>query len=385
MDTDGEDEGLRTTYGPAGGASPESEPEAEPPPEPMAEPVAGRDRQVAGGLAVALLVLFFTPWFNARPFLHASGAGMVSWTSRYLDDLPRRDFDVSMLVPYLALLIPLGAVACLALLASGRRARGVAIATGLVAPVLFVYLLVRAGTSTFKVLDAGAYLTLVCSLALYLVAAGVRPAARARPALAVGLTALVVACFAVPAGATERVDSALFTAYANNRTTLAPARAAAPVTTTTTMATTTTSVETTTTVAAPVAVASTTTTSTSTTTTTAKPRCPSNGPTSTITLFHYDQTAPDSQRYSVDVRGTLENRTGAAIDLTTIEVGVFLNGSEVGHISIAANRTLETNTALEFGTDDAIVDSPGGPPSDAQVTAVPYTWHDGRLAACAKP
>src|SRR5438128_2177484 len=86
------------------------DPNTAPPPVPVLEqarhePSAiGRGLSTQAALAAGLAVAFFLPWFNAPGFLSSSGVGMLSW-------LPSRVHGVESVVPYLAVLIPLGASA----------------------------------------------------------------------------------------------------------------------------------------------------------------------------------------------------------------------------------------------------------------------------------
>jgi hypothetical protein len=345
-------------------------------------------------LAAALFALFFVPWFDVSGFVASSGYGMLRWTSRFLDDLPSRDFDVGMLVPYLAVLIPLGAVAIILRSQLGYRSRRLAIATGLVAPFLLLYGLAREGGDLFKVLEAGAYLTLAFSLALLATGFGVLASRWGLLATAVGTALLVILAFALPAALQDPVDSRVFAAYAADRTSLtAPEKkkakdtsddeVAAPTTTSTLLVTASTEVPVTTSTTA--GTATTTVVATTAATVAAGTTCPTSGPVAAVTYFHYDETAPSSNSYLVDVRGTVDNRTKASMDVSSIEVDVLRGGTRVGHFSVAANRTLAPGQTLEWFQDDTLISSPDSPPTSAVVSVVPYTWHDAAYAGCARP
>ena len=337
-------------------------------------------------LALALIALFFVPWFDADGFLRSSGAGLVGWTDQYIVDLPEGAFERQMLVPYLAVLIPIGALVVCALAIVGRQVKWLTIATALVAPLLLAYALIREGGDVFRVLEAGAYLTLAVSLGLLASAFGLLASRWGRVTLAGGLALAVVAAFVIPAAVQDDVDSPLFAAYAANRTSLEDEEAPEDTDDEVATATTTTTLV----VTASTVLEATTTTTAATSTTRATVAavtsgCPSSGPTSTLEIFHFDQAAPGSDNYFVDVRGITENRTGASINVSSIEVAVRRNGTEVGRISIPANRTLASGQALDWFRDDATIVSPGAPPSSADVVSVPYSWSDGRFASCARP
>jgi hypothetical protein len=306
---------------------------------------------------------------------------MVSWTSSYLNDLPRSDFDIGLLVPYLAVLIPLGAVAIVVRTRFGHSARRLAVATGLVAPLLFLYAIVRSGASLFKVLDAGAYLTLVCSLALVATAAGVR-----RPRmLAPGLAGLVVLAFAIPVVAQGRVTSPVFAAYAADRTSLvapeaAHQRATKAVETAVAPADTTTTTIVLTTSDATATAATTTTTRATTTAVVPTGGCPSKGPSSGVDRFAWEQQG-GSDSWTVDVQGTVVNGTGAVMDISSVEVAVLRDDVEVSRLRVDAGRTVGSGQTMQFFRNGETVQSSGAPTS-AVVVSVLYTWHDAAQASC---
>lgn len=435
------DDDLRGIYGPGEEPAPEpapvvdevGEPVVEPAAEPSAaEPVAtgeetqpvvvwddqaaaqtivvdevARDEPVGPSrtqllLAAALLVLFFVPWFDAGNFVESSGLGLVSWTSRFLNDLPSRDFDLDMLVPYLALLIPVGAMACIIRSRFGHRLRPLAIATGAVAPVLFLYALARSGGDLIRVLEPGAYLTLFCSLALMATGFVVLASRWGLVPLAIGSAVLIALAFLIPAATNDSIDSPLFAAYASDRTSLGPrtsddlddAEQAAPVTvppdaseqtasTDVSAVTTTTVVGSTTTVVA--AVTGTTVVVVGTTPpATARP-CPSGGKTTTLERFHYDETGPGSNTYAVDVRGTIVNRANASMNVSSVEIDVMRGSTVVGHISVSIGGSLGPNDSVQWFRDNVIISSPDSPPSGGVITAVPATWSDPAFAGCATP
>src|SRR5437588_560399 len=81
----------------------------------------------------------------------ASGAGMLSW-------LPGRGHGLDRGVPFLAVLVPLGAVVVLVQWWRGEPLRLPATAAGAIAPVLVVYALLRGqGLALLRVADVGAY------------------------------------------------------------------------------------------------------------------------------------------------------------------------------------------------------------------------------------
>ena len=335
-------------------------------------------------LALALIALFFVPWFDADGFLRSSGAGLVGWTDRFIVGLPEGAFEQQMLVPYLAVLIPIGALIVCALAIVGRQVKWLTITTALIAPLLLAYAVIREGADVFRVLEAGGYLTLAVSLGLLASAFGLLASRWGRVTLAGGLALAVIAAFVLPAAMQDDVDSPLFAAYAANRTGLADDTPDDEVATATTTTWNYTPLQ----VTASTALAATTTTTSATTTTGATAvtsGCPSRGPVSALEIFQFDQQAPNSDTYLVDVRGTTDNRTGTAVNVASIEIAVRRNGTEVGRISIAANRTLPSGQALQWFQDDALIQSPGAPPSSADVLSVPYTWSDGRFASCARP
>jgi hypothetical protein len=298
-----------------------------------------------------------------------------------------------MLVPYLAVLIPIGALACIAVIAQRRRpTRWLAVVTGLVAPVLLVYALARGGGDVFRVLHVGAYLTLACSLALVATGLGLFASRWGRAAIAV-LALLVLAAFLVPAVAQDDVDSRVYAAYAADRTTLAPSEPSAddevvappprsvPTTTTTSATTPPTTAALVTTSVQPEP----TTGPPNTGVQTASSGCPGRGPTESVTSFNFDQVESGGDQYYVDVRGTIRNSTGATITVSSIQVAVRSNGAEVGRISITANDTLRSGETLNFFSDDQLIQSPGSPPSSADVVAAPDHWSDARFASCPRP
>ncbi len=430
-----EDDDLRQHFGPDGEALPEpgadaapvepvaAEPAADapaaeevdpgPPTEPVvhwddqpaapAAPVAAEEEEVVvvdapraftsrgiALLALALIALFFVPWFDADGFLRSSGAGLVSWTDQFIVDLPDGGFERQMLVPYLAVLIPIGALVVCALAVLGRQLRWLTVAIALIAPLLLVYAVAREGADVFRVLEAGAYLTLACSLALLAAAFGLLASRWGRVTLVGGLALAVVAAFVIPAVAQDDVDSPLFAAYASNRTTLdRPSSSGTTVTdtddevaspTTTLLLTATTVLTATSTTTGP-----TTTTGLAAAVTSTTTPCPRTGPRSVLSIFRFDQQAAGSDVYFVDVRGTTENRTGASINIGSIEVAVRRDGVEVGRLIIPANRTLASDQALDWFREDESVTSPGGPPTTADVVSVPYSWTDARFASCPRP
>ncbi|MEY2475870.1 MAG: hypothetical protein QOG87_1185 [Actinomycetota bacterium] len=393
-----EDDGLRQQFGPDGEALPGPVAEAEPA-EPGAPVVVAEDdvvvvdgpraftSRVVALLALGLIALFFVPWFDAGGFLRSSGAGLVSWTDRYIIDLPRGTFERQMLVPYLAALIPIGALVVCALAVLGRQVRWLTVATALIAPLLLVYAVAREGADVFRVLEAGAYLTLACSLALLAAGFGLAASRWGRVTLAGALALAVVAAFVIPALAQDDVDSRLFAAYASNRTTLdRPSSGGTTVTDTEEVASPTTTLVLT---ATTVLQVTTTTVATSTTavgaaTTTTNP-CPRTGPRTVLDVWRFDQQAPGSDVYFIDVRGTTENRTGQSVNIGSIEVAVRRDSTEVGRITIPANRTLGSDQALDWFRDDETITSPGGPPTAADVVPVSYSWTDARFASCPRP
>jgi hypothetical protein len=291
-----------------------------------------------------------------------------------------------MLVPFLALLIPILAVVCVVVALQGRSTRSLAIAAGLVAPVLCLYALAREGGDVFRVLDVGAYLAIACSLALLATGIGLLASRRGRVAVIAGTAALLVAAFVIPAVAQGDVDSELYAAFASDRTTLEPVlftpdagvvAAPARVAPTTSALVTTTVLARTTTTAAP-----------ATTTTAAQvvtPACPGAGPTPAVSSFRAEQVEAGSDTYYIHVRGTVQNRTGTTVRIVRIEVAVRSNGTELRRLSIPANRSLRSDETLEWFSDNETVVSPGAPPSSADVVAVPYSWNDPRLASCPRP
>jgi hypothetical protein len=363
-------------------APPDAAPPAEEPP-----PPGPRRNWAAAAFAGALIALFFLPWFNAGGLLSSSGAAMVAWTDRFLAELPRRQFHGSMLVPYAAVLILAGALAVVVQALRRRPVRLLAVGTALVAPLLLAYAVAREGSSVFKVLDVGAYLTLVASLGLLVVALLGTWTRAARGFLLGGLTVLVIAAFVIPQVAQDDVDSQYFAAFAKGETSLAeptPRSKPADSGTSTAAATTTTTVAE---VALPAETS--TTEAPGSTTTTAAQRgasggCPSNRPSAEVTRFTYEQQSAESTTYVVDVEGRVLNRTSAAVDVSSISFVVVRGSSQVASDRVDAGRTVAANGSLNWWSRGFIVESPDGPPTEAQVTGLVYAWNDPSLSSCAR-
>jgi hypothetical protein len=373
--------------------TPEAEtPEAEPDePEPEREERArshSRRDLAAAALAAALVVLFFVPWFIADGLLASSGAGLVAWTEGFLAEQPGNAFRGALLVPYLALLIPAGALVVLALALRRRPHRVLAIGTALVAPLLLAYAWVRDGTTIFKVLDVGAYLTLVASIGLLVVALLGTWTRRVRGFLTGALAVLVVAAFIIPSVAEGAVDSPYFAAFAAGTHTL-PRRShprARPDSGTSAVAATTT-----TTIAEAALPDETTTTAAPGSSTTAvvvergaTGGCPSGRPVAEVTRFSSQQESPGSTRWVVDVEGQVITRASAAADVSSVSFVVLQGSTQVGGDTVPAGRTLAANASLNWWSRGLVVESPGGAPNDAQITNLAYAWNDGSLSACAR-
>jgi hypothetical protein len=368
---------------------PGPEPKEQEPKEPEAKerpPAAGRRDLAAAAFAAALVVLFFVPWFIADGLLASSGAGLVAWTEGFLAEQPGNAFRGALLVPYLTLLIPAGALVVLALALRRRPHRVLAIGTALVAPLLLAYAWVRDGGTIFKVLDVGAYLTLVASIGLLVVALLGTWTRRARGFVTGALAVLVVAAFVIPSVAEGEVDSPYFAAFAAGTHSL-PRRShprPRPDSGTSTVAATTT------TTIAEVALpdeTSTTEAPGSSTTAVAVERgatggCPSGRPVAEVTRFSSEQESPGSTRWVVDVEGQVVNRSSAAADVSSVSFVVLQGSTQVGGDTVPAGRTVAANASLNWWSRGLVVESPGGAPNDAQITNLAYAWNDSSLSAC---
>lgn len=142
------------------------------------------------------------------------------------------------------------------------------------------------------------------------------------------------------------------------------------------LGTTTTELTTTTTAALTVdsTVTTVTTATTVATTTTARPAtgCPTSVG-SSVDRFAWQQEAPDSDVYRLDVRGTVTNPGGGAIRVSSVEIAVLRGGAQVASLSVPANRTVGGGEVMEYFRDGASVTIPGGAPDAARISSVPYT------------
>lgn len=376
-------------------------------------------------LAAGLVVAFFLPWFNVPGFVSASGAGMLSW-------LPSSGHGLDRGVPFLAVLVPLGAVVVLVQWWRGEPLRLPATVAGAIAPVLVVYALLRGqGLALLRVADVGAYLTVVLSLALVLVAwrQWTLPLPPSRTdltrrdlALGAAALALVLVAVVVPRLEQQRSRNGVLAAFSlsgdtgGDLSTASGTRLKATEKTTTTTVSTedttvTTSLDTTGSTLAPgavtgpvvpgnVATATTSAANHRTTTsvasggrtpattphpgpaTTAPPSggCPTTRPTVQVTSFHRgDPDAVDF--YPVDVGGVVRNGTSASVDIYSVTINFYdAQGELVDTDSAQLNGSLAPGQTRSWSTHSD-VDGSEGAPTSAQ-GHLRYDWSDTDFDRC---
>jgi hypothetical protein len=418
------------TLPPKPAPAPPPPPKAAPvPPAPMIEgPRSLTDDLVPEAvLAIGLVVTFFLPWFNVPGFLAASGAGMLSW-------LPSRGHGLDRGLPFLAVLVPVAAVVVLVQWWRGEPLRIPATVAGAIAPLLVLYALVRGqGLALLRVADVGAYLTVLLSLALVLVAwrQWTLPLPPSRTdltrrdlALGAAALALVLVAVIVPRLEQQRSRDGVLAAFSlagdtgGGLPTASGTRVKANQKTTTTTAltsdtTVTTSLDTTatpllpspdaasgppiagnaTTPTSPAANRRTTPTSTpssgQTPATTPRPApattapaggCPTTRP--TVQVNPLQVGAPDAvDFYPVDVSGVVKNGTSASIDVYSVTINFYdAQGELIDTDSAQLNGSLAPGESRSWSTHSD-VDGTEGKPTHA-TGRLRYDWTDTEFDRC---
>lgn len=133
--------------------------------------------------AAALIIFFFLPWFGAGPF-SVSGYTLTTIPSvlnaASSSSGVRTDSSIGLL--YIVWLVPILSIITLALGLTGRSPRAMAIVTGVVTLLMFLFVFIAGGGDVFKVLGIGSYLTILAAIGLILAAIGVIKAP-ARPVI----------------------------------------------------------------------------------------------------------------------------------------------------------------------------------------------------------
>ena len=101
--------------------------------------------------------------------------------------------------------------------------------------------------------------------------------------------------------------------------------------------------------------------------------CPTGAPGYSVDRFAWEQEAPGSDTWLLDVRGTVTNGPGATIRVMNIEVAILRGGSQVASMIVPADRQLGPNQVMDWWRDKAATTIPGGAPDAAQVSNVIYT------------